>query len=397
MAQSLGLNLRSYEVRNSVEEERQQFQYKLLTTDPQNLYTNPSQNSKRTIELVSQAELVSQPPAKRARVEESENLPPTVVVTSSSSVSTPTSAANVLHTSGGADSMPAQILEDQPVMESVDDSMPYEEEANGEQVVGTIVDKDNSDVIKQQEDEQTTMMTTTTTTEEGEEEEVPVNGTEMQVTEVVEGELQVQQEQQQQQQQQQQTVVCNDGEMVLVEGGEGEQQQQEEQEMQQQQEIQPEQEMHQEQEMDQEQEIQQQQEMQLQGQEMQLQGQEMQEQEMQLHEQEMQLHEQQHVEEEGAGQQQAGEVVAEHELHNVGTTQVMIQHGDGEEHEEIPLSQASILQTPEGIVFIQNPDGTTFQLQHNNQSIPLETVQALLAMETGDHTQYITGHVEQTE
>nr|KAG5700888.1 hypothetical protein BaRGS_012295 [Batillaria attramentaria] len=42
--------------------------------------------------------------------------------------------------------------------------------------------------------------------------------------------------------------------------------------------------------------------------------------------------------------------------------------------------QASIFQTEDGILIIQNPDGTTFQLQ-GAQGIPLETVQALLAME----------------
>ncbi|XP_025104004.1 uncharacterized protein LOC112570035 isoform X2 [Pomacea canaliculata] len=52
--------------------------------------------------------------------------------------------------------------------------------------------------------------------------------------------------------------------------------------------------------------------------------------------------------------------------------------------------QASLFQTEDGILIIQNPDGTTFQLQ-GAQGIPLETVQALLAMEghfeSGDQIQ----------
>ncbi|XP_013404601.1 zinc finger protein 839 [Lingula anatina] len=51
---------------------------------------------------------------------------------------------------------------------------------------------------------------------------------------------------------------------------------------------------------------------------------------------------------------------------------------------------ASIIQTEDGTILIQNPDGTTVQL-HADQGIPLETVQALLAMENDgqiqiDHT-----------
>ena len=54
-------------------------------------------------------------------------------------------------------------------------------------------------------------------------------------------------------------------------------------------------------------------------------------------------------------------------------------------------AHSSIIQTPDGLLYLQNPDGTTFQLQHNEQDIPLETVQALLAMESEAlvHTQQV--------
>lgn len=44
------------------------------------------------------------------------------------------------------------------------------------------------------------------------------------------------------------------------------------------------------------------------------------------------------------------------------------------------VTHSNIYQTEDGILIIQNPDGTTFQLQ-GAEGIPLETVQALLAME----------------
>ena len=39
-------------------------------------------------------------------------------------------------------------------------------------------------------------------------------------------------------------------------------------------------------------------------------------------------------------------------------------------------------QTEDGVVFIQNPDGSNQMHGHSDQPIPLETVQALLAMES---------------
>ena len=67
---------------------------------------------------------------------------------------------------------------------------------------------------------------------------------------------------------------------------------------------------------------------------------------------------------------------------------------DGNNQEEtIHIPASNIYQTEDGLIIIQNPDGTTMQLQGTDgQSIPLETIQALLAMD--GETQLIT---EQSE
>ena len=67
---------------------------------------------------------------------------------------------------------------------------------------------------------------------------------------------------------------------------------------------------------------------------------------------------------------------------------------DGNSQEEtIHIPASNIYQTEDGLIIIQNPDGTTMQLQGTDgQSIPLETIQALLDMD--GETQLIT---EQSE
>ncbi|XP_041352392.1 uncharacterized protein LOC121370922 [Gigantopelta aegis] len=57
------------------------------------------------------------------------------------------------------------------------------------------------------------------------------------------------------------------------------------------------------------------------------------------------------------------------------------------------FSQASLFQTEDGMYIIQNPDGMAFQLQ-GAEGIPLETVQALLSMESDSQLQ---GETIQTE
>ncbi|XP_050405594.1 uncharacterized protein LOC126821251 [Patella vulgata] len=52
--------------------------------------------------------------------------------------------------------------------------------------------------------------------------------------------------------------------------------------------------------------------------------------------------------------------------------------------DQIVTQASNIFQTEDGTLIIQNPDGTTFQLQ-GAEGIPLETVQALLAMESEGH------------
>ena len=66
---------------------------------------------------------------------------------------------------------------------------------------------------------------------------------------------------------------------------------------------------------------------------------------------------------------------------------VQMETGDQEETLQIPAT--NIFQTEDGLVFIQNPDGTTVQIQGSDgQNIPLETIQALLSMD--GETQLIT-------
>ena len=63
------------------------------------------------------------------------------------------------------------------------------------------------------------------------------------------------------------------------------------------------------------------------------------------------------------------------------------------QEETIHIPATNIYQTEDGYIIIQNPDGTTMQLQGTDgQSIPIETIQALLAMD--GETQLIT---EQSE
>ena len=66
------------------------------------------------------------------------------------------------------------------------------------------------------------------------------------------------------------------------------------------------------------------------------------------------------------------------------TTQVLIQENGQEETVE---GQGNLYQTEDGLILIQNPDGS-FQVQgHSDQQIPLDTVQALLAMEADGQVQ----------
>ena len=55
----------------------------------------------------------------------------------------------------------------------------------------------------------------------------------------------------------------------------------------------------------------------------------------------------------------------------------------GEEVEQQTVeAQSDVYQTEDGVVFIQNPDGSIQMHGHSDQPIPLEKVQALLAMES---------------
>lgn len=66
-----------------------------------------------------------------------------------------------------------------------------------------------------------------------------------------------------------------------------------------------------------------------------------------------------------------------------------------EQEETIQIPAANIYQTEDGIIFIQNSDGTTMQLQGSDgQNIPLETIQALLAM---DGAQLVTEQSEEAQ
>ena len=69
VAQALGLSTGTYEVKEiPVHEDTNTFQYKLLTTEPSILSGTPCQTAKRTVELVTQEQLVSQPLSKRIRL-----------------------------------------------------------------------------------------------------------------------------------------------------------------------------------------------------------------------------------------------------------------------------------------------------------------------------------------
>lgn len=55
----------------------------------------------------------------------------------------------------------------------------------------------------------------------------------------------------------------------------------------------------------------------------------------------------------------------------------------GEEVEQQTAeAQSDVYQTEDGVIFIQNADGSIQVHGHSDQPIPLETVQALLAMES---------------
>ena len=70
-------------------------------------------------------------------------------------------------------------------------------------------------------------------------------------------------------------------------------------------------------------------------------------------------------------------------------SQEPVQMETGDQEETIQIPATNIFQTEDGLVFIQNPDGTTVQLQGSDgQNIPLETIQALLSMD--GETQLIT-------
>lgn len=68
VAKSLGLSVGMYDVKEVPVQEEKTFQYKLLTTDPSSLNIIPGQTNKRTIELVTQEQLVGQTPSKKIRV-----------------------------------------------------------------------------------------------------------------------------------------------------------------------------------------------------------------------------------------------------------------------------------------------------------------------------------------
>ena len=85
------------------------------------------------------------------------------------------------------------------------------------------------------------------------------------------------------------------------------------------------------------------------------------------------------VEQHGGGQVHMQQVVGEGG--DGVTTQVLIQENGQEQTVEQVEGQGNIYQTEDGLILIQNPDGS-FQVQgHSDQQIPLDTVQALLAMD----------------
>ncbi|KAK3608566.1 hypothetical protein CHS0354_042551 [Potamilus streckersoni] len=68
---------------------------------------------------------------------------------------------------------------------------------------------------------------------------------------------------------------------------------------------------------------------------------------------------------------------------------------DDDQVESITIPTTNIYQTEDGIILIQNPDGEILQLQDSDgNGVPLETVQALLAMD--GETQFITEPMEET-
>ena len=70
IAQSLGLKLGVYDIQDRPLKEEPTFQYKFLTSDPANLYVNPSQNAKRTVQIVAQSQIIADArPSKRIKLE----------------------------------------------------------------------------------------------------------------------------------------------------------------------------------------------------------------------------------------------------------------------------------------------------------------------------------------
>ena len=94
IAQALGLNVGKYSVRDVPKRDESTFQYKLLTTDPGNMNTHHPHvsSNKRTVQLVTPDQLVTESPAKKARLNE----PCITSVTQSSGVVTVSMANGVL-------------------------------------------------------------------------------------------------------------------------------------------------------------------------------------------------------------------------------------------------------------------------------------------------------------